>query len=71
MVDSHCEIVWSDNSGVGLGSHPTVNYGAGLDNPEKQAEFYEQRLMSKMLDLRIKNSLTTYSKLKLRDFRSA
>ena len=70
MVASHCEILWADNSGSGLGIHPTSNYGAGLDDPEKQAIISQQRLSSNMIGLCINNYLTTDSKLKLRSFRT-
>ena len=32
MVDSHCDFLWSDNSGAYLGHHPTANYASGLDD---------------------------------------
>ena len=35
MVDSYCEILRSENSGAGLGSYHTDNYGSGLDEPDK------------------------------------
>ena len=35
VVDSHCEILWDDNSGVDLGRQPTSNYASGLDDAEK------------------------------------
>ena len=37
MVDSHCEILWDDNSGASLGFQTTENYRAGLDNPKNHA----------------------------------
>ena len=70
MVDSHCEIMWSDNSGADLGRHPTENYAAGLDDAAKQAVMAKKRLRSKMLGIRTKNSMTTYDKRKLRAFKS-
>ena len=51
MVDSHCEILWDENSGVDLGRLPTENYAAGLDDVAKQALITQQRLRSKMIDL--------------------
>ena len=63
MVDSHCEIMWDDNSGAYLGRHPTANDAAGLDDAAKQALIAQQRLMSNMLGLRINKSLTIDAKL--------
>ena len=71
MVDSHCEILWADNSGADLGSHPIANYAAGLYYASKQALISQQHLRSKMLGLWIKNSMNTNSKRKLRYFKSA
>ena len=51
IVDEHCEILWADNSGAGLGRHPTANHGAGLDNLTKQAMIYQQCRRYKMLGL--------------------
>ena len=45
MVDSHCEIIWADKSGTDSRHHPTANYGAGLDDPAKQAVQAQKRLM--------------------------
>ena len=45
MVDSHCEIMWADNSGTDSGRHPTANYGAVLDDPAKQAVKAQKLLM--------------------------
>ena len=33
MVVSHCEILWVDNLGAGLGRRRTENYGSGLYYP--------------------------------------
>ena len=71
MVDSQCEILWADNSGADLGSHPTENYASGLDYAEKQAIFSQKRLMSKMLGIWIKKSLYTDAKRKLKYFKSS
>ena len=71
MVDSHCEIIWDDNSGADLGHQPTENYAPGFDDAYKQEVISQQHLRSKMLSLFIKKSFTTVSKRKLRDFRSA
>ena len=35
MVDSHCEILWTEKSGADLGRQPTSNDEEGLDNPQK------------------------------------
>ena len=69
-MDYQCEITWDENYGAGLGRHPTENYGAGLDNPENQAAISKQCLRYKIPGLWVKNSLTTYTNRKLRDFRS-
>ena len=69
MVDSNYEILCSDNSGSALGQHPTANYAAGLDDTEKQAIINQHCLISYMLGLLIKKSLTTDDKRKLRYFR--
>ena len=37
MVESHCKILWADNSGADLGWHPNTNYVAGLYESAKQA----------------------------------
>ena len=68
-MDSHCEILWADHSGAGLGIHPTAIYEAGLDDPQNQAIISQQRLRSKMLGLWIKNYLAAYSKHNIRTFR--
>ena len=44
MVDSHCEILWADNSEAGLGCHPTENYVSGIDDPSKKSVIAQQRL---------------------------
>ena len=71
MVDSHCEILWSDNKGAGLGRHPTESYGSGIYYPQNQVILAQQRLMYMILILWIKKSLTTGTKLKSRDFSPA
>ena len=71
MVDSHCEILWGDNSGSDLGCHPIANYAAGLDDTEEQSIITQQRLRSNIIFLWIKNSLTTDTKRKLRAFNYA
>ena len=68
MVDSHCEILWDENSRVGLVRYPTETYVSGLEDANKQAVITQQSLMSKMLGLWIKNYLTTDYKRKLRNF---
>ena len=70
MVDSHCEIMWSNNSGAVLGRHPKANYGDLIYNPIKKALFTQQYLRYKILGQWIKNSLTTDAKHNLRAFRS-
>ena len=71
MVYSHCEILWSDDSGAGLGCYPTENYRSGLDDAAKQEAIDQKFLRSKILGLRINNYLANYAKWKLGDFRSA
>ena len=66
MVDSHCEIIWDNNLGEGLERHPTADYGASEDNPEKQEIIAQQRLSSNMISPWINNSPTTDDKRKLR-----
>ena len=51
MVDSNCESLWIDNSGVGLGINPTENYEEGLDDSQKLTTIAQQRLRSKILGL--------------------
>ena len=71
MTDSQCEIMWDNNSGAVLGLHPTGDYGAAPNSPEKQAIITQHSLRYKMLGICIKKSLTTDSKLKLRAFTTA
>ena len=59
MVNSHCEIMWDNNSGAGLGSHPKSDYGSAAGLPDKQGIITQQRLRPKILILWIKISLTT------------
>ena len=70
MVDSHCKILWANNSEADLGRHPIENYRAVLDKPSKQALIIQQCLRSNILGLLMKNSFTTDSKRDLRAFRS-
>ena len=70
MMDSHCEILWVDNPGAGLGHHTIADYGATANNAENQSIIAEQILRYKMLGLWIKNSLNNSAKRKLRDFKS-
>ena len=58
-MESHCETMWEDNSGSGLGRHLTSDYGTAADDDEKQALIYQQPLRSKITSLWIKNSLNT------------
>ena len=69
--DSHCEIMWSNKSGAGLGFHPTAEHEAAPDVPVNQAIISQQRFRSNNLGLWIQNFLTTDDKRKLRCFRSA
>ena len=71
LVDSHCKILWADNSGADLGLHPTANCASGLDDADKQAVIAQQRLRSKVLGLWINNSLNTNDNHKSRDLDSA
>ena len=67
-MDSHCEIMWGDNSVAGLGCHPTADYGSAADNSENQALICQHLLRSNMISMCINNSLTTDAKLKLRAY---
>ena len=71
MVDSHCEILWYNNSGAGLGHHPTADYRASSDDTENQSIIDQQHLRSNILSLCINNSLTTDAKNKLRAFKTS
>ena len=71
MVDSHFEILWADKSVAGLRCHPTEYYGLAADDAETEAIITQQHLRSNMIGLWIKNSLTNYEELKLRELRSA
>ena len=68
MVDSHCEILWAENSGENLWRHPTENYAAGLDDASKQAIITQQCIRSKILGIFINNYLTSDSKKKVKLF---
>ena len=71
MVESHCDILWAKNLEACLGRHATEDYGTAPDEPAKQAIISEQRLMSNIIVLWIKNLLTTDAKCKLSTFRTA
>ena len=71
MVDSHCEIIWDDNSGADLGHQPTENYAPGFDDAYKQEVISQQHIRYKMIGLLVKNPLVTDENLKLRDLKSA
>ena len=71
MVESHCEILWDNNLGAGLGRHPTADYGSAPYYPVKQLIITQQCLRYKVLGLWINYLLTTDYKLKLRDFRTS
>ena len=51
MLDSQFEILWADNSGANLGSHPISNYAEGIDDAQKQEIIAQQCLMFNMLYL--------------------
>ena len=70
MVDSHCEILWSNNAEEVLGCHPTEDYGASPYSNANQAIIAQHLLRSKMLGLWFNNTSTTDSKLRLRAFRT-
>ena len=57
MLDSHCENLWSDNSGNGMGCHTTSDYGEENGVLAKKLIISQQRLRSNILSLWIKNSL--------------
>ena len=60
MMESHCEILWDDNSGAGLERHPTADYGAELDNVENHSIIAQQRLTYKMQGIWINNYLDLF-----------
>ena len=35
MVESHCEIMWDNYAGAGLGHHPIADYGEAANVHEK------------------------------------
>ena len=49
-----------------MGHNPVTDYGIESENTANQLIFAQKRLISNMLSLWIKKSLTTYAKLKLR-----
>ena len=71
MLESHCEILWANNSGAYLGRQHTADYGLLADVPDKQAVIYQLGLRSKMIGRWIKNSLITDDQHTLRDFRTS
>ena len=71
MVDSHCEVMWANNSVVGLGCHPIEDYGSAVDFPVKHIIISQHRLRSNMIGLWIKKSLTNDAKHMLSAFRTA
>ena len=72
MMELHCEIMWANNPGAGLGQPPpTSDYGAAPDAPEKQAIISKYHLISKMLGTWINNLPITDARRKLRDFRNS
>ena len=70
-MDSHCETMWADNPGAGLGRHPTAYYGAEAYDSANQALIFQQRPRSKMPSLWINNSLTTDTKQNLRTYKTS
>ena len=68
-MDSQFKLVLEDNSVVGLGRHPTADYGAAEDDTAKQKIISQQRLSFKMLGLWIKNSLATDAKCNLSTYK--
>ena len=71
MMKSNCENLWADNSGIDLGRHTTVDYGSADYDATKTSQMDQHSLMSKMLSLRIKNSLNTDGKIKLRVYNTS
>ena len=70
MMKSNCENLWADNSGIYLGRHTTVYYGSADYDATKTSHIGQHSLRSKMLSLRIKNSLNTDGKLKFRIYKT-
>ena len=68
-MDPSSETLWEENSGSGLGHHPTSDYEVSSDISAKQALIYQERLRYKMISLWIKNSLTKDEKRKLRSYK--
>ena len=62
---------YGKNSGSGLGCYPTAYYGSEDDDAEKHSLISQQLLISRMLILWIKNSLTTAVKPKLRSYKTS
>ena len=71
MMKSNCENLWADNSGIDLGRHTTVDYGSADYDATKKAHIGQHSLRSKMLSLRIKNSLNTDGNLKFRIYKTS
>ena len=63
---SHCENLWADNSGSGIGHKNTSYYGGAEYVASNQVIIYQQNLRFKILILWVKSLLTTYEKRKLR-----
>ena len=63
--------MWANNLGESLGTHPTAYYGATEDDPNKQIIIYHHRLISIILSMWIKSSLTTDAKGKLRALKNS
>ena len=65
-MDSHCENLWADNSGSGIGHKNTSYYGGAEYVASNQVIIYQQHLIFNILSLWVKSLLTTYEKRKLR-----
>ena len=68
VIYSHCENLWLENSGAGLGHHPRENYREAENYDSKQAIIDQQNLRCKFLSLWIRDTLTIDTKRKLRSF---
>ena len=70
IVESHCQILWIDNSGSNLVLQPTEGYGVQVHIYEGQKLIYQQHLIFNMINLWIRNSLTTDVKRTLRYYKT-
>ena len=69
-MDSHCENLWADNSGSGIGHKNTSYYGGAEYVASNQVIIYQQHLIFNMINLWIRNSLTTDVKRTLRYYKT-